>query len=59
VLAWTVDNPEEAKRLIALGVKGITTNRTAFLRSQSQKNKNIASMKFSKEPVSQYFLHQL
>jgi len=34
VMAWTVDNPEEAKRLIALGVKGITTNRTTFLRSQ-------------------------
>lgn len=31
---WTVDNPEEAKRLISLGVKGITTNRPGWLREQ-------------------------
>ncbi|MBN1845365.1 MAG: glycerophosphodiester phosphodiesterase [Sedimentisphaerales bacterium] len=31
---WTVDDPKEAKRLIALGVKGITTNRPAWLRKQ-------------------------
>lgn len=34
VLAWTVDDPQEAKRLINLGVKGITTNRTAWIQSQ-------------------------
>ncbi len=34
VIAWTVDDPVEAKRLIDLGVKGITTNRTAWLRAQ-------------------------
>jgi len=34
VIAWTVDNPVEAKRLSNLGVKSITTNRTAWLRSQ-------------------------
>jgi glycerophosphoryl diester phosphodiesterase len=27
VLSWTIDDPEEAKRLIKLGVTGITTNR--------------------------------
>ena len=26
LFAWTVDDPDEAKRLISLGVKGITTN---------------------------------
>jgi glycerophosphoryl diester phosphodiesterase len=31
---WTVDNPDEAKRLISLGVKGITTNRPGWLREQ-------------------------
>lgn len=34
VLAWTVDDSKEAKRLIDLGVKGITTNRTSWLKSQ-------------------------
>jgi len=34
VYAWTVDNPEEAKKLIELGVKGITTNRPGWLREQ-------------------------
>lgn len=27
VLSWTIDDPAEAKRLVALGVKAITTNR--------------------------------
>jgi glycerophosphoryl diester phosphodiesterase len=31
---WTVDDPEEAVRLIKLGVNGITTNRPAWLREQ-------------------------
>jgi glycerophosphoryl diester phosphodiesterase len=31
---WTVDNPEEAKRLIMLGVRGITTNRTGWMQEQ-------------------------
>lgn len=34
VYSWTVDNPEEAKRLINLGVKGITTNRPGWLNEQ-------------------------
>jgi glycerophosphoryl diester phosphodiesterase len=31
---WTVDDPDEAKRLIELGVSGITTNRPEWLREQ-------------------------
>jgi len=31
---WTVDDPQEAKRLIELGIKGITTNRPEWLRNQ-------------------------
>lgn len=34
VIAWTVDDPLQAKRLIDLGVSGITTNRSAWLRAQ-------------------------
>jgi glycerophosphoryl diester phosphodiesterase len=34
VLAWTVDQPEEAKRLIHLGVTHLTTNRPAWLKKQ-------------------------
>lgn len=34
VLAWTVDNPAEAERLISLGVTKITTNRPAWLKEQ-------------------------
>jgi glycerophosphoryl diester phosphodiesterase len=32
--AWTVDDPDEARRLIGYGVDGITTNRAAWLRQQ-------------------------
>jgi glycerophosphoryl diester phosphodiesterase len=32
LFAWTVDDPAEAKRLVALGVKGITTNRPDVIR---------------------------
>jgi len=31
---WTVDQTADAKRLVELGVQGITTNRPAFLREQ-------------------------
>ncbi len=34
LFTWTVDDSAEAKRLIALGVKGITTNRPGWLRDQ-------------------------
>jgi glycerophosphoryl diester phosphodiesterase len=34
VLAWTVDDPAEAERLISLGVNKITTNRPAWLKIQ-------------------------
>ena len=32
--AWTVDDPEEAARLIEFGIDGITSNRPAWLRKQ-------------------------
>lgn len=31
---WTVDDPQEANRLVELGVSGITTNRPGWLREQ-------------------------
>jgi len=34
LLTWTVDDPAEAKRLIDLGVRAITTNRPGWLREQ-------------------------
>lgn len=36
VLAWTVDDPVEAKRIADLGVLGITTNRPGWMREQLQ-----------------------
>ena len=32
--AWTVDDPEVARRLIAAGVESITTNKPGWLREQ-------------------------
>ncbi|MBN1820310.1 MAG: hypothetical protein JXR31_08835 [Prolixibacteraceae bacterium] len=37
VLAWTVDDPEEAKRLIDLGITQITTNRPKWLKEEVNK----------------------
>jgi len=34
LFTWTVDAPDEAKRLISSGVKGITTNRPGWLNDQ-------------------------
>lgn len=34
LFTWTVDDPEEARRLISMGVKGITTNRPGWLTEQ-------------------------
>jgi glycerophosphoryl diester phosphodiesterase len=34
LFTWTVDDPTEARRLITLGVSGITTNRPGWLREQ-------------------------
>lgn len=38
VLSWTIDDPAEAKRLIGIGVYGITTNRPAWLKNQLENN---------------------
>ncbi|MES2461886.1 MAG: glycerophosphodiester phosphodiesterase [Armatimonadota bacterium] len=32
--AWTIDSPDDARRLIAAGIDGITTNRPGWLRQQ-------------------------
>lgn len=40
VLTWTVDDPAEAKRLIALGVNKITTNRPKWLKDELKKTGN-------------------
>jgi glycerophosphoryl diester phosphodiesterase len=34
---WTVDDPQVARRMIGLGVDGITTNKAAWLRQELQK----------------------
>jgi glycerophosphoryl diester phosphodiesterase len=34
IMAWTVDDQAEAKRLTELGVRALTTNQTGFLRTQ-------------------------
>jgi glycerophosphoryl diester phosphodiesterase len=38
---WTVDDPQEAIRLVKLGVDGITTNRPAWLRDQLRQQASI------------------
>jgi glycerophosphoryl diester phosphodiesterase len=38
VHAWTVDDPDLARQLVALGVDGITSNRPTWLRGQVQGN---------------------
>ena len=38
---WTVDNPDEAIRLVNLGVAGITTNRPEWLRQQMKDKASI------------------
>ncbi|MGQ7870571.1 glycerophosphodiester phosphodiesterase [Sunxiuqinia sp. sy24] len=37
VLCWTVDDPDEAKRLVDLGIMAITTNRPAWLKEQMER----------------------
>lgn len=37
ILTWTVDDPNEAKRLSGIGVKGITTNRPKWLKEEMAK----------------------
>lgn len=39
---WTVDDPEEAARLVSLGVAGITTNRPEWLREQLKSGSKLA-----------------
>ena len=38
---WTVDDPEEASRLVKLGVDGITTNRPDWLREQLKNRRDL------------------
>jgi glycerophosphoryl diester phosphodiesterase len=38
---WTVDDPDEARRLVQLGVAGITTNRPDWLREQLKNRTSI------------------
>lgn len=41
---WTVDEPEEAIRLVKLGVAGITTNRPGWLREQLNNHNPVAKV---------------
>ena len=38
LLVWTIDDPAIARRMIGLGVDGITTNRAAWLREQLERD---------------------
>lgn len=38
---WTVDDPSEARRLVTLGIDGITTNRPDWLREQLKNSRNV------------------
>ncbi len=40
MFAWTVDDPEEAGRLIECGIDGITSNRPAWLKEQLERGKD-------------------
>jgi glycerophosphoryl diester phosphodiesterase len=35
--AWTIDDPQLAKRLVELGIPGVTTNRPGWLRQELQR----------------------
>jgi glycerophosphoryl diester phosphodiesterase len=50
---WTVDDPEEAMRLVKLGVDGITTNRPDWLREQLG-NRICAARTVAGRSVSKY-----
>jgi len=39
LFTWTVNSPEEAKRLSKLGINGITTDRPAWLRGELELSK--------------------
>ena len=39
VYVWTVDSPEDARRLIGFGVAGIATNRAGWMKEQLAKGK--------------------
>lgn len=37
IYTWTIDNPEEAQKLLNMGVNGITTNRAGWMKDQLSK----------------------
>jgi glycerophosphoryl diester phosphodiesterase len=40
LFVWTIDDPPLAKRMLAIGVDGITTNRAAWMREQLSRKVN-------------------